>query len=74
MENELKDMKDILTESELIEILGIKKSLLTGYRQSGLPFCRLSRTVRVYLVRDVLDFISQHRMILSVTDQTDSEE
>jgi DNA-binding transcriptional MerR regulator len=59
---QLEDMKDILTEAEVLEILGVNKSTLTGYRQQGLPFCRLSRTHRIYLVKDVLDFIVDKRM------------
>ncbi len=74
MESDLKDLKDVMTETELIEFLAVKKSVLKRFRQEGLPFCRLSRYYRVYLVKDVLGFISRHRMILSETERQACEE
>ena len=60
-----KSVDDVLTEKELIEFLGIKKSALDDLRQKHkFPFCKISNVNRVYLVRDVLDFISSRRIIL----------
>jgi len=62
----LKSVDDILTEKELIELLGIKKSALSELRyKHRLAFCKVSHTNRIYLVRDVLDFIASKRVILN---------
>ena len=61
-----KSIDDVLTEKELTEFLGIKKSALDALRQKHkFPFCKISNVNRVYLVRDVLDFISSRRIILN---------
>ena len=66
-ENQLpKNVDDILTEKELIELLGIKKSALDDLRyRHKLPFCKVSNTNRIYLVKDVLDFIASKRVVLN---------
>ena len=62
----LKNIDDILTEKELIELLGIKKSALDDLRyRHKLPFCKVSNTNRIYLVKDVLDFIASKRVVLN---------
>lgn len=54
--------KDIITEGELIELVGISKSTLGNLRLSGkLPFTSLSRTCRLYFVADVLDLLKANR-------------
>ena len=71
MENDqkLKSVDDILTEKELLDLLGLKKSKLSELRQKQhLPFCKISNTNRVYLVRDVLDFIVSKRIILNMAE------
>jgi hypothetical protein len=61
----LKSVDDILTEKELLELLGIKKSALDDLRyRHKLPFCKISNTNRIYLVKDVLDFIESKRVVL----------
>jgi hypothetical protein len=61
-----KNVDDILTEKELIELLGIKKSALDDLRyRHKLPFCKVSNTNRIYLVKDVLEFIASKRMVLN---------
>ncbi len=63
----LKNMNDILTEQELIDLLGIKKGFLDKLRHKHrLPFCKISNTKRVYLVHDVLNFIQSKRLILNM--------
>jgi len=60
------NMNDILTEQELIDLLGVKKSALDEFRQKReLPFCKLTVRNRIYLVKDVLDFISSKRMVIN---------
>lgn len=62
----LKSVDDILTEKELIELLGIKKSALDDLRyKRRLPFCKISSTNRIYLVKDLLDFIESKRVALN---------
>ena len=62
----LKSVDDILIEKELLELLGIKRSALDDlrYRQK-FPFCKISNTNRIYLIKDVLDFIESKRMVLN---------
>ena len=63
---ELKSVDDILTETELLDLLGVKKSALDTLRQNQqLPFCKITNTNRIYLVRDVLDFIANRRTVLN---------
>ena len=66
-ENQLpKSVDDILTERELLELLGIKRSALDELRyRQRFPFCKISNTNRIYLVKDVLDFIESKRMVLN---------
>ena len=64
--HELKSAADILTEKELLELLGIKKTALDDLRRSRkLPFCKISKTNRIYLVKAVLNFIASRRIILN---------
>jgi hypothetical protein len=57
---------DILTDQELLNLLGIKKSALNELLyKKRLPFCKASNTNRIYLVKDVLNFIASNRMILN---------
>ena len=73
-ENQLqKSVDDILTEKDLTELLGIKKSALDDLRyRHRLPFCKISNTNRIYLVKDVLDFIGSKRLILNKGSGTDT--
>ena len=67
----LKSADDILTEKELIELLGIKKSALDDLRyRHQMPFCKISSTNRIYLVKDVLDFIAGRRRVLNKDAET----
>ena len=62
----LENLNEVMTEPELLELLGIKKSKLNDLRYNNhLPFCKVSRTNRIYLVGDVLDLIKSRRMILN---------
>ena len=61
-----RSVDDILTEKELIELLGIKKSALDDLRYRHLlPFCKISSTNRIYLVKDILEFIASKRIVLN---------
>ena len=68
-----KGVDDLLTEKELLELLGIKRSALDDLRyRHRLPFCKISNTNRIYLVKDVLDFIESKRLILNKGSETDT--
>ena len=61
-----RSVDDILTEKELLELLGIKRSALDDLRyRHKFPFCKISNTNRIYLVKDVLDFIERKRVVLN---------
>jgi len=66
MANDLKGLEKILTEKELIELLGIKRNGLDDLRyKKQLPFCKISKTNRIYLVKDVIEFIESKRMVIN---------
>ena len=60
------DLSAIVTEKELIDLLGIKKEFLDRLRQKHqLPYCKISTTKRVYLVEDIVGFVTDRRMVLN---------
>ncbi len=64
--DQLKGIEKILTEKELLELLGIKRSALDDLRhKKQLPFCKISNTNRIYLVKDVIEFIESRRIVLN---------
>ena len=66
MASDPKGLEKILTEKELIELLGIKRSGLDDLRyKKQLPFCKISNTNRIYLVKDVIEFIESKRMVIN---------
>ncbi len=66
MDKDQKNIDDILTEKELLELLGIKRSALDDMRhKKQLPFCKISNTNRIYLVKDVIGFIESRRIVLN---------
>jgi len=65
MEKNQKSVDDILTEKELLELLGVKRSALDDMRhKKKFPFCKISRTNRFYLVQDVIEFLESKRLVL----------
>ena len=70
MENQEVFLENVLTEEELLEFLGLERRTLDGLRYSGqLPFCRITKKVRLYLVSDVVEFIKSKRMATDADDQ-----
>jgi hypothetical protein len=58
-------LDDILTEKELLDLLGIKKSALDSLRlDAELPFCQVSRYQRVYFVEDLLNWLKTRRKVI----------
>ena len=65
----LNSIDDIFTEEEVLKLLGIKKSALEEFRYNQkLPFCKINRTNRLYLSKDILSFVAGKRMILNRDD------
>ena len=59
-------LNEILTEKELLDLLGIKKDFLSRLRlERQFPFCKVSDRTRIYLARDVVDYIKGQRMIVN---------
>ena len=64
--DQLNPLNEILTEKELLDLLGIKKDFLSRLRrEKQFPFCKISGTQRVYLSRDVVDYIKGKRMVMN---------
>ena len=64
-ENQSPSLESILTEKELLDLLGIKKSALDSLRlEAELPFCQVSRYQRVYFVEDLLNWLKTRRMVI----------
>jgi len=58
MSNPLVD--EIYTESELLELLGIKRSTLDILRlEKGLPYIRLTPQNRIYMAGDIYNWLKQ---------------
>ena len=59
-------LKNILTETELLELLGLKKSQLANLRLGKkLPFLKISKTSRLYLESDVFDWLKKQSTVLN---------
>ena len=69
MSNQINPLNEILTEQELIDLLGVKKGYISRLRLNHkFPFCKISTTQRFYLSQDVVDFIKSKRMVIDGHD------
>ena len=60
----MRSVDDILTEPELLSLFGIKKPTLDTLRwEHGLPYCRVTRTARLYLLEDLFMFLEKRRVV-----------
>ena len=48
--------QEVANENEMLQILGIKKETLRRLRKKGLPCVELTKTDRVYIATDVLNW------------------
>ena len=65
-ENQTNPLNAILTEKELLDLLGIKKDFLDRLRrEKQFPFCKVSTTQRIYLTHDVVDYIKSKRVVIN---------
>ena len=68
MENKTTDegLRNVLTESELQELLNLKKSQLAVLRlEKQLPFLKISKTSRLYLESDVFNWLKKQSTVLN---------
>ena len=52
---------EIVAEKDLIEILGANKAAMYRLRKKGLPYISINRTIKVYLVKDLMKFFEDNR-------------
>jgi predicted DNA-binding transcriptional regulator AlpA len=52
-----RSFQEIILEKELMGLLGVKKGTMYRLRKQGLPCVPLTRNHRVYLVRNVLEWM-----------------
>ena len=55
-------LKGMITEQELMKLMGLKPSELNYLRrEKGMPFVSLSKTKRVYLEDDLMNWFKKNR-------------
>jgi len=55
-------LKGMITENELIKLMEVKPSELRYLRvEKGMPFVQLSKTMRVYLEEDLMEWFKKNR-------------
>jgi hypothetical protein len=58
-------LQNVLTEAELLKLTGLKKSQLADCRnKKHLPFLKINQYCRLYLERDVVDWLKRSRTVL----------
>ena len=69
MSNEIQRVENLITESDLCELFGCKKNQLARLRnEAQLPFLKITRTSRLYLESDVIDWLLANRKVLNASD------
>ena len=59
-------LRNVLTERELCELLGMNKEQVGVLRRAkGLPFIKLTDRARLYFEADLVDFFRRNRVILN---------
>ena len=67
---EVTQWQDVLSEADVLDVFGMKKSQLDRLRRDqGFPYVKLTNTNRVYLFPDVAEWLSRHRRHTSETPQ-----
>ena len=68
---EAMEKERLISESDLLKILGLKKPELDRIRrEKGLPFVRFSSKSRAYFLSDLLEWAKRNRI---VPDETSSD-
>ena len=59
-------LQNVVTEQELLKLTGLKKSQLAVYRNTKrLPFLKVNQRCRLYLERDVVDWLKSFRLVIN---------
>jgi hypothetical protein len=63
-------LEGMITETELMKLLNLKPSELSYLRrEKGMPYVSLSKTKRVYLEEDLMDWFKKNRQSEKVTEK-----
>lgn len=74
MNSETPKVADLITEPDLCELFGCKKSQVARLRNDGrLPFLKITRTNRLYLESDVIKWLLARRKVLNVSEPDEPE-
>ena len=67
MENNQKaTLKNVLTEQDLLDLLGLTKTQVTDLRlNKKLPFIKVNQNARLYFEDDIIQFFYKSRVILN---------
>ena len=67
MENNPKaTLKNVLTEQDLLDLLGLTKTQVTDLRlNKKLPFIKVNQNARLYFEDDIIQFFYKSRVILN---------
>ena len=58
-------LKNVLTEQDLLDLLGLTKSQVSDLRRNKkLPFIRVNQNARLYFEDDIIDFFYRSRVIM----------
>ena len=69
MSNETPRVENLITESDLCELFGCKKNQLARLRnEARLPFLKITRTNRLYLESDVMEWLLANRKVLNASE------
>ena len=69
MSNETPRVENLITESNLCELFGCKKNQLARLRNGArLPFLKITRTNRLYLESDVMEWLLARKKVLNASE------
>ena len=63
----------LLSEKDMIETLGLKKSDLASMRQRGLKWVKVSKVQRLYFLSDVYEWCKSHRREIKDSQDGDND-
>ncbi len=59
-------LQNVVTEEELLKLTGLRKSQLADCRnKKRLPFLKINQRCRLYLERDLVDWLKTFRMVIN---------
>ena len=69
MSKEIPKIENLVTESVLCELFGCKKNQLARLRnEARLPFLKITRTNRLYLESDVMEWLLVRKKVLNASE------